>query len=81
MSNIKDQLKNQLIKAHEATLKETQKFLEHSLEFNNWAMETNRKYMQLEQSLWHREWKVSYLEKKLKAIKLYEEDIHYEKKK
>ena len=73
------------MKVQEEGLKDTQKLLDQALAFNEWAMNVQREYMKMEQSVFHAKWKVTYLERKLKKIdpkiKLYEEDIHYEKKK
>ena len=79
------EIKNKLMKVQEEGLKDTQKLLDQALAFNEWAMNVQREYMKMEQSVFHAKWKVTYLERKLKKIdpkiKLYEEATDDKKQK
>ena len=57
------ELKNKLIKVQEECLKDTQKLLDQTLAYNQWAMDTQKEYMKLETSNWHKDWKIKYLER------------------
>jgi|TARA_R110000744_G_scaffold10590_1_gene32839 hypothetical protein len=63
------ELKNKLISVHEKALNDTQHLLDQTLAFNVWAMDTQKKCMNLQQDKWHLEWQVRWLEKSLKKIK------------
>tara|TARA_R100001369_G_scaffold13457_3_gene27860 strand:+ start:226 stop:576 length:351 start_codon:yes stop_codon:yes gene_type:complete len=63
------ELKNKLIKVQEKALADTSSLLDQTLAFNVWAMETQKKVMNVEQDKWHLEWQVRWLEKNLKKIK------------
>jgi len=63
------ELKNKLIKVQEQCLKDTQNLLETSILHTEWAMDTQKKYMHQSQTIWHLEWQIRWLERKLRALK------------
>ena len=54
------ELKNKVMKVQEESLRETHKLLDQTLAFNQWAMDTQKQYMKIEQKLWHADWKIKY---------------------
>ena len=81
------ELKNKVMKVQEESLRETHKLLDQTLAFNQWAMDTQKQYMKMEQKLWHADWKKKYLEKLIYRLdpkatlysEKYEEEIKNEK--
>ena len=45
------ELKNKLMKVQEESLKDTQKLLDQTLAYNQWAMDTQKQYMKMETEL------------------------------
>ena len=82
------ELKNKVMKVQEDALQETKKFLDQTLAYNQWAMDTQKQYMKMEQKCWHQDWKIKYLERCIyrldpKAVlysESYEEEIKNAKK-
>ena len=74
------EIKNKMMRMQEQMLKDERLLSKQVMSFNEYAMEVQKKYMQLESKCWYKEWCIRWLERNLlklnpKAV-LYEEDIH-----